>query len=95
MYDADREFIVKKFFIIRKNYQQIFSHNVKKKKQNKIDISQVSTQFSTLLFSDIQFFMHIIALAVSGSNLFLVFEIVNPEIENALSDGTDVAWIVK
>ena len=56
---------------------------------------QVLSQFSILSFSDIQFFMHIIALAVSGSNLFLVFEIVNPEIENALSDGTDVAWIVK
>ncbi len=35
MYDADHEFIVKKFFIIRKNYQQIFSHNVKKRKKTK------------------------------------------------------------
>ncbi len=59
-----------------------------------INILLVLIQFSIFPFS-IQFFMQIIILTVLGSNLFLVFEIVNSEIEKALSDRTDITWITK
>ena len=56
---------------------------IKKKKK-------IYSTFSPI-FSDTQYFIQMVALAVSRSNLFLIFVIAKPETENARSDETDVA----
>ncbi len=56
-------------YILKKNQFKLFFF--KKIKNNYLPNYLTSTQFSIPLFPDIQFFIQIMALAVSGSNLFL------------------------